>query len=59
MDLVNCVITLGWGCMCREIKPSSSERRKIIENEYETEKKLHLNPIEWLFFVIDEKKKNL
>ena len=38
MDLVNCALTLGRRCMRREIKPCSSERRKIIENEYEIEK---------------------
>ena len=39
--------------MRSQIKPSSSEFRKILENKYETEKKLHLNPIEWLLFVIN------
>ena len=42
MDLVNYVITLVWRCMRKEIKPPSSERRKIIENKYETEKQTAL-----------------
>ena len=55
MDLVNYVITLGWRCIRKEIKPSSSQFWKILENKYETEKQMHLNPIAWSVFVINGK----
>ena len=42
MDLINYVIILGktyfWSCRHKEIKPSSSHFKKILENKYETEK---------------------
>ena len=44
MDLVNYLIILGktylWSCRHKEIKPSESHLKKILENKFETEKYL-------------------
>ena len=41
MDLVNYVIILGksylWSCRHKDIKPSCSHFKRILENKYETE----------------------
>ena len=57
MDLVNYVIILGkaylWSCRHKEIKPSGSHFKKILENKYELKNILHLNPIELFLFAIN------
>ena len=44
MDLVNYVLILGksylWNCRDKDIKPSISHCKRILENKYETEKSI-------------------
>ena len=54
MDLVNYVVILGktylWSCRRKEIKPSGSHSRKILENKYETEKQIALKSNRMVIF---------